>query len=139
MAISEETKKSFDFAADLVKQILTLSTGVITITVAAARFVFVDASSQGMDYMFCAWILFSISIVFGILGLMSLTGNLVRPGTQEDGVTAAEPDIYNGVSTLLIGIHLIAFFFGILLVVAFAYTAHACEPVDPSWLCRLLI
>jgi hypothetical protein len=71
-----EIQKSFDFAADLVKQLITLSTAIIAITVTFAKDIFVVSGSCAFEWLFAAWIMFFICIFFGIWTLMALTGTL---------------------------------------------------------------
>ena len=74
--MNEYQKKAFDFAADLTKQLITLSTGIITLTVTFSKDVFGAASSAELGWLVATWVLFFLSIVFGLLTLMALTGNL---------------------------------------------------------------
>lgn len=132
MPFTEENKKSFDFAADLIKQVITISAAVITITVSAAKFVFVSAEPEVLALMFYSWIAFIVSILFGLFAHMSLTGNLVRP--REQG-----PSIYNPPTQALFGVHLISFLIGMILVACFSYAGQICEPLDANWICRRLL
>ncbi len=61
---------------DLVKQILTLSTGIIAITITFSKdFISIDKISANSQYLISvSWILFLVSIVFGILALMAISG-----------------------------------------------------------------
>ena len=74
--MQENQKKAFDFAADLTKQLITLSTGIITLTVTFSKDVFGAASSAELGWLVVTWFLFFVSIVLGLLTLMALTGNL---------------------------------------------------------------
>ncbi|PKP11491.1 MAG: hypothetical protein CVU08_12150 [Bacteroidetes bacterium HGW-Bacteroidetes-3] len=74
--MEENVKKAFDFAADATKQLITLSTAIIALTITFSKDI-VGAANIGNSFsIFAAWILFIISIVFGILTLLALTGTL---------------------------------------------------------------
>jgi hypothetical protein len=78
--MDEREKKSFDFAADLAKQLITLSTGTIALTTVFSRD-FVALAKDVKIWALFAWIAFLISIVFGIWTMMALTGTLGDPST----------------------------------------------------------
>jgi hypothetical protein len=69
-------EKSFDFAADLSKQLITLSSGIIALTVTFAKDIFKDAPPCAQNWLVAAWIVYFISILGGIWHLMALTGTL---------------------------------------------------------------
>lgn len=69
-------EKSFDFASDLSKQLITLSSGIIALTVTFAKDIFTGASACTQNWLVAAWITFFISILGGIWHLMALTGTL---------------------------------------------------------------
>jgi hypothetical protein len=72
--MEENQKKAFDFAADLTKQLITLATAVLAFTVTFAK------DNPGGSYqkwlLVISWIMLLLSIGFGIMTLMALTGNL---------------------------------------------------------------
>ena len=74
------TDKAFDFAQDATKQLIALSTGVIALTISFLKDVVKEAPPASQKYIQIAWVLYLISVVFGIATLLSLTGNL---GKQE--------------------------------------------------------
>ncbi|HXK39880.1 MAG TPA: hypothetical protein VJ837_03530 [Candidatus Paceibacterota bacterium] len=102
--------KSFDFAADLVKQLITLSTGVIALTITFAKDIVGSVgSSNGADsesilWLTLAWIGFSLSIVFGIWALMALTGTLEPKGSD-----TAAPSIQGWNCRVPIGLQIFMF------------------------------
>lgn len=67
-------EKSFDFAAGVAKQLITLSTAFITITITFSKDITKDHS--GIICLYLSWIAFGLTIVFGIWTLMALTGTL---------------------------------------------------------------
>jgi hypothetical protein len=86
--LSSKVEKAFDFAQEATKQLITLATGVIALTVTFLTDVAANASSGSARVLQAAWILYFISIVAGVFTLLSLAGNLERPGDN------AIPSIY---------------------------------------------
>jgi hypothetical protein len=72
--MSEEAKLAYQFALELAKQLITLSTGILTITVALSKDVFKSPGSR--IAIVGSWLCFLISIWFGINHIQALTGNL---------------------------------------------------------------
>ncbi len=83
-------EKAFDFAAELVKQLITLSTVMIGLTVTFTKDLFINQAS-GKDWLFWAWILFIISIIFGIATLMGYAGSLDPPENHRE----QRPSVYS--------------------------------------------
>src|SRR5579863_2614129 len=69
--MNEREKKAFDFAADLTKQLITLSTGIVTITLLLSKD-FVGPRSLAI----AAWTFYLLSTICGLWALMALTGTL---------------------------------------------------------------
>jgi hypothetical protein len=69
--MDDREKKAFDFAADLTKQLITLSTGIVTITLLLSKD-FVGPRLLAL----AAWSFYLLSTVFGLWVLMALTGTL---------------------------------------------------------------
>ena len=73
----DRIKKSYDFAADLSKQMITLSTAIITLCVAFTDKLFTSASAQANSgWLMASLIVFVFSISIGVFHLMGLTGQL---------------------------------------------------------------
>src|ERR1039458_9312351 len=72
--MTEEGKKAVDFAADVAKQMVTLSTGIVTITL-----LFSKEIAFGRAWAVLAWIFFLISTLAGLWTLMSLTDLVAGP------------------------------------------------------------
>lgn len=82
-AFTERRQKAFDFASDATKQLLTLSTAVITVTVTFSKDVFTHVSGGAKGILFWAWGLYLLSIISGFLTLLALTGTLEpKPGAD---------------------------------------------------------
>ena len=114
--MDESLKKAFDFAADLAKQLITLATGIITITITFAKdFLPRGATPDAKRWAMCAWYAFLISIVCGVWTLMALTGTL----EQKTGTT--RPISIRGANvTMPAALQILFFLAGLLLTIAFA-------------------
>jgi hypothetical protein len=75
--------KSFDYAQDVTKQLITLATAIITITITLLGGIFKDAPSNARTVLVVAWGLYAVSVLAGIATLLNLTGNL--PSLEEGG------------------------------------------------------
>jgi hypothetical protein len=69
--MQEYQKKSFDFAADLTKQLITLSTSIVTVSL-----LFGDHFPRESLLAVWAWTFYLVSSVCGLWTLMALTGTL---------------------------------------------------------------
>jgi hypothetical protein len=67
----EHEQKAFDFAADLTKQLITLSTSIVTVSL-----LFGDHFPKHSRLAVWAWTCYLVSSVFGLWTLMALTGTL---------------------------------------------------------------
>ncbi|MCB1536274.1 MAG: hypothetical protein KDJ44_16545 [Rhodoblastus sp.] len=116
--MDERTKKSFDLAADLTRQVITLATAVI---VAVITFFDKISSAASLNSPMLKWILciYLFSIVSGLGTFMALTGNV----SKSENVS-----VYNKNIRIWSGAQLLLFIFGtfgIVLLVAFA-------PISPQ-------
>jgi heme A synthase len=86
--LSAEGLKS---AADTTKQIITLSTGVVTLTITFLDKIIQPARPDIPHYvpwtMFTAWIFFGLAILFGVITLGAITGTLDAMDRQQNGLT----------------------------------------------------
>lgn len=83
-------EKAVDSAGETVRQVLTLATGVIALTVTFAKDI-IEPGSAALPWMKWGWALFGISIFFGILTLMAIAGQLHAAATKNPPGT---PDMY---------------------------------------------
>lgn len=93
-----ERSKPFDYAQDVTKQLLTLSTAVVTITVAFLKDIAKDAPDDARIALYIAWVLFALAIIAGVATLLNLTGH----------VGTADADTSKGIDTKGIKIFAIA-------------------------------
>ena len=98
--------KSFDFATDTTKQLITLSTAVLALTITFAKDILggtVGDLDRGL--LAATWILYLISIVFGVLTMQALTHRIASGGSVDDKavrVVAIIQNLFFGAATLLI-------------------------------------
>ncbi len=95
--MEESAKKAFDFAGDLTKQLITLSTGVIALTVSFLKGATDGVSNVAQVLLASAWGFYLLSIVFGIATLMALTGRLERHGDGEASIYSKSIRVFSGV------------------------------------------
>jgi len=74
--MDDQAKQAFTAASDWSKQILTLSTGIVTLTVTFADKIFGDLTNTEKGLLYTSWLLYLISILGGIWVLTSLTSTL---------------------------------------------------------------
>ncbi|MBN2828564.1 MAG: hypothetical protein JXQ26_11265 [Tissierellales bacterium] len=92
--MEENQKKAFDFAADLTKQLITLSTAIVTLTVTFSKDIIGGIDDSIRYLLLLSWVAFIISIILGILTLMALTGNLdpiPKTKAKDNEVTENKP------------------------------------------------
>src|SRR5580658_750617 len=74
--VDDAKKKAYELAADTSKQVIALSTGIVTVTIAFVK----DVFGVGGDttVLFLSWGAYVLSIVFGILTMQKFAGNLEK-------------------------------------------------------------
>jgi hypothetical protein len=108
-------EKAFDFAQEATKQVLTLSTAILTLTIAFQRDI-VGTSEGAGGWLKVAWACYLLSILGGLCTLLNLSGNLERP---PDG----EPSIYRPAILVFSLLQLSAFFLGTVATLVFGWRA----------------
>jgi hypothetical protein len=138
---SQWSIKSFDFVADATKQLIAVATGVITVTVLFSK----DLNVVSRCFAFGAWSVLLLSVMFGILTLLSMSGELdtlakdgyrggVLKGTVKDaGSDSAEDSkeeegIYEKGTRRASKIQIVMFLFGMSLMVIFGALAVRAKP-----------
>ena len=112
--MEERNKKSFDFAQETTKQLLTLATGVLALTITFRKDIVKDASEAAQTWLEVAWILFLVSTIAGVLTLGALSGNLDKK---------AEPSIYaHGIRRPSL-VQLVAFAAAVVCTIVFGFKA----------------
>jgi hypothetical protein len=104
--------KAFEFAQEATKQVLTLSTGILALSVTFVKDSATGAPTSARPLIEVAWGFYLVSVFFGIFAMLALAGNLERPGA--DG-----PSIYRRNITVPSMLQLILFFLGLSFTLAF--------------------
>jgi hypothetical protein len=115
MTMTDKRSKAFDFAADVAKQFITLSTGILALTITFAKEIG-GGPSQGAPLLLgLSWVLYLLSILGGVWTLMALTGELepVR-GTES-------PSIRRGNVLIPALVQIVTFAFATGLVITYAF------------------
>jgi len=73
---SERTKLAFEYAKETTQQLMTLATGFIALTVTFSKDFISDAPDNVKWKAAIVWVLLLISVLFGQICLMGLTGVL---------------------------------------------------------------
>ena len=82
--MNKRTEMGFQFAADTTHRIITLSASIILVTVTFSKD-FVDSSEEFTERLALgSWILFFLSIVFGVFTLLILVGQVAPKKSDED-------------------------------------------------------
>jgi len=113
----EQRQKAFDFCADAAKQLITLATGIVTITITFAKDFVTNVNESAKPLAYWAWFIYLASIVFGMLTLLALTAELEPKKT-----TTTLPSI-RGAAATYSGLQITSFGIAILLTIIFAIKA----------------
>lgn len=134
--MKENEKKAFDFAADTTKQLIGISTGIIALMVTFSKEIIGSSTASPKILLAWTWGIFIVSIIFGILTLMALTGTLqpikkepIQEGNDEDDKQATvkteipdiDLDINNNNIRLFSGLQILSFLIAIILTAIFGY------------------
>lgn len=138
--------KSFDFAADITKQLIALSTAIISLCVAFTDKIF----SSEVAHSYSSWLLaslifFVVSIILGIATLMALAGHLGKPQNENTSdshqdqpqqadnphLTTPSP-IYKGNVRVLSSLQMLTFIIAISIAVAYVYNASTSTRETPA-------
>ncbi len=134
----EKQDKAFTIASDIVKLLITLSTGVITFTVTFSKDLFGNFSNAHCLFLLLvSWIILVCSIIFGFLTLGAMVGNLSKTkkseleaqstttesdtGATHTNQTQEEGTVYSSNITALEFLQMVFFLLGIILVFVFGY------------------
>ena len=115
--------KSVDLIADLTKQLITLSTGIVTITLLFSKDIF-----GPRQIAVWAWTFYLFSTVFGLWALMALTGSLVGEPT------AAPADVDFPIKRnvrIPSGLQILSFGVAIIFTIIYVFRAFA-GPTPPA-------
>lgn len=123
--MEEQSQKAFDFAAETVKQLIGLSTGIIALTITFSNDLLEAVPAVAKSLLMWGWLSYLASVLFGVWTLMALTGSL-EPGTapdqkkeKEEDENGASPSIRGSNVTVPAGLQVVTFVLGTGLIVFF--------------------
>jgi hypothetical protein len=116
-AVNPRAEKAFDFALDVTKQLITLATAVIALTITFLTDVAKEASADTARWLQAGWVFYLVSIAFGILTLMALTGTL-------GDTKSSDPPSINASNILMFAkVQVGSFFVAVALTLVFGFKA----------------
>jgi heme/copper-type cytochrome/quinol oxidase subunit 2 len=113
--MDDQAKQAFTSASDWSKQILTLSTAIVTLTVSFADKIFGDLSRTEKWFLWIAWVLYIVAIVGGVWFLSALTGTLAS--AKPPSATA----VYGSNTRIPAFVQLVPFVLATLAIVIFGF------------------
>ena len=111
--MDENVKKAFDFAQDTTKQLITLATGIIALSITFAKDFLGHVSDAARGWALASWGAMLVSIFFGLWTLLALTGSL-QPNDP------SIPSSTRGTNVVIpAALQILTFFVGLALIVVF--------------------
>jgi hypothetical protein len=108
------SRKSFDLAVDIGKQLIALATGIIALTITFSKDVLGGDIGGGQKALLViAWLLYLVSVIAGIWMLYAVAGSL---SAAEDGEVTS---IYSTNVKVPMGIQQVCFVVAVLLTIIF--------------------
>lgn len=105
-------ERGFDLVTEITKQVITLATGIIAISITFSKDFATHTSAASKDLFVWSWSFFVVSIIAGLMTLMA------SAGVQQEAVDRGqEPSIKAGNLRLLGGVQLLSFLVAIILTV----------------------
>lgn len=123
-SMDEQRRKAFDFAQETSKQLITLATAIIGLTITFAKDFVGSVHGCPRFLAILAWVLLLASVAFGLLTLMALTGSLESSATTV-------PSIRGRNVTRPAVAQIFLFFFGLLTAVLFGVLAGSARSANP--------
>ncbi|WP_456001391.1 hypothetical protein [Prevotella sp.] len=125
----EKQDRAFTIASDMVKLLITLSTGVITFTVTFCKtFLGSISGVHSIGWLLASWIILVLSMILGFLTLGAMVGNLSK--TNKSNVKTEEANdsegeniegVYSSNITVFEFLQMVAFVVGVIFVFIFGY------------------
>lgn len=111
----EIAKMGVEFARDLAQQLITLSTGILALTITFTKDILNNASGSPTRLLKLSWIVYLISICFGIWTMMALTGTLAPLASS-----GIQPSLAINLNVRLpAALQVLSFLGGIILIIIF--------------------
>jgi hypothetical protein len=105
-------ERAFDVVTEITKQVLTLATGIIALTITFVKDFATHAGPGSRDLLAWSWGVYVLSILFGFLTLMASAGL-----QQEAADKGSAPSINTGNMRVLGALQLLFFLIAIILTV----------------------
>jgi hypothetical protein len=97
--LHERASAAYGYVQELTKQLITLSTAVFALTLTFADKIAL-AGHGNENLLQIAWVLYLVSVAFGLLTMMALTGQIAEPEVRSDGSDG--PEVIDVVTTAAI-------------------------------------
>lgn len=121
--MDERRKKAFELATETVKQLITLSTGIIALTITFSKDLLEAVPAAAKPFLTFGWLAYLACVVFGVWALMALTGSLEpQPGNGDEEVLEL-PSIRRANVTLPAALQVLSFLAATVLIVVFGMKA----------------
>jgi len=108
--MDDQVKASFDWLGDVCKQLLTLATGIIALTVTFTHDLVGSVSGFAAYCLVSAWFFYLVSVIGGVWVMLAATGSLAR---------STSPNVYATNIRVPAYIQVIGFGLGLLATVLF--------------------
>jgi len=125
--VDEQVKLGFEFAREIAKQLITLSTGFLALTITFTKELVPERTPGARKWLLAAWGLHLAAIVFGVWTLSALTGSLMP-------AVASGPAVFGAPVRLAATLQLVAFALGLAAMVG--YGSRTLAPGSWEWLAR---
>ncbi|MDQ3622268.1 MAG: hypothetical protein M3463_07245 [Verrucomicrobiota bacterium] len=112
--MDDQRQKAFDFAQEVSKQLITLATAVIAVSLTFGADIATCATGNARSFLIWSWSLLLVSLVFGLWTLMALAGNL-----ETASASSTTPSIRTANVTIPAVAQILLFLAGLVLAVLF--------------------
>lgn len=128
--MEDTQKKALDFAADVTKQLIALSTGIISLCAAFTDKIFSKTDAQNHSTLIAVSLgVFVLSILFGLLTQMKLTGLVANFRESKEPTKSVIYDVWTRIFSFC---QLISFFVAVFLSLVFVWKSlGSSEPHKP--------
>jgi hypothetical protein len=117
--MEDTLKKGFEFITDLSKQLISLSTGILALSITFAREIIIDKNKRRVNALALSWLFYLISICFGVWTMMAVTGTIISP----DFAGTKTSEAFNFNLRFPSGLQILSFLTGTILLVIFGIRA----------------
>jgi hypothetical protein len=127
----EMLKLAFQYAGDLSKQLITLSIGILTISITFTKDLVKDFDSRHKKWLALSWSFLFVSIIFGIWSLMALTGSIDNYKTLIKELSTKNI-IIDCNARVPAGIQILSFLAGVIFLIGFGLKTFSAKKQDPN-------